>query len=65
MAGTRTRDHRIKSAMLYRLSYHPIGKPERISRSIYRVKPALQWLSDIKCTGPAQDFGQQDALAQR
>jgi hypothetical protein len=23
--GTRTRDHRIKSAMLYQLSYRPVG----------------------------------------
>ena len=29
-AGTRTRDHRIKSAMLYQLSYRPDQQAERL-----------------------------------
>ena len=30
--GTRTRDHRIKSAMLYQLSYRPIDYSQGISK---------------------------------
>jgi hypothetical protein len=30
--GTRTRDHRIKSAMLYQLSYRPNGQLQEVSK---------------------------------
>ncbi len=38
MAGTRTRDHRIKSPVLYQLSYHPQPKNEIMTTFFLAVK---------------------------
>ncbi len=46
--GTRTRDHRIKSAMLYQLSYRPaFGSGINFSISSDSGKLPIQWNSSV------------------
>jgi hypothetical protein len=54
--GNRTRDHRIKSAMLYRLSYRPLDK----LCSGYHREPAI--IVSVANTGVSPQFSRSLAL---
>src|SRR5947209_16445327 len=59
-AGTRTRDHRIKSAMLYQLSYRPVtrgGEGATVQAAVLRH---LLRITSQRCSEPSQQRSELD-----